>query len=146
MSAKRLFILGLDLHPIAVHFPQSFSILIAVFIAGALVLGSQLADELLTASKLLVILLPLSVIGAIAVGFLDAKVRFRRLNTPMLVRKIVAGFVLLLLSVVMCVMVLRSGLTAENAYPILGLSLACIVCDIILGKTGGKLMCVRVPG
>lgn len=146
VSAKRIFILGLDLHPIAVHFPQSLSVLIAVFIAGSMIFGSQLAEQLLTASKILVVLLPVSVVGAIVVGFIDAQARFRRINTPMLVKKIVVGMVLLVISVVMCVIVLRSGLTERNAIPILALSIGCIICDILLGRTGGRLMCVRVGG
>ena len=146
ISQRRKFILGLDLHPIAVHFPQALATLGAVFTAGGLLLEESLATELLSAARLLLILLPFSVFGAIIAGIVDGKTRFRRLKTPLLVRKMVLGTILLVLSVVVCALVLQSGWEAETATIVLVLLLGCIGCEIGLGKTGVRLICARVRG
>ena len=146
ISQKRKLILGLDLHPIAVHFPQALATLSAVFLAVGLLLEGSLAAELLSAARLLLILLPFSVLVAIIVGILDGKTRFRRLKTPLLVRKMILAVILLVLSVIVCALVLRSELKTETAGVVLVLLLGCIGCEIGLGKTGVRLICARVRG
>jgi rubredoxin len=146
ISPRRKLILGLDLHPIAVHFPQVFATIGALFVAAAMVLKSPLAVELLTAARLFAILLPLSVLAAIVLGILDGKLRIKRLKTPYLLRKIVAAIILQVLSLIVCVLVLRSGLTAGTNPVVLLLLVGCIACEVVLGRTGGRLMCVRVRG
>jgi uncharacterized membrane protein len=146
ISPERKFLLSLDLHPIAVHFPQALAVLAALFIFGGLLLKTPLASELLSAARLLLILLPFSVLGAIAAGILDGRTRFRRLGTPMLIRKMIVSGILLVLTVIALWLILQPGLDKQNAVPVLVLSLGCIGCEIVLGKTGSKLMCVRIGG
>ncbi len=141
ISPKRKRIIDLHLHPIAVHFPQALATLVPLFIvAGWWILKPSLAIDVLNSARVLAVLLPFSVLGAIAAGIIDGKTRFKKLSTPLLVRKIVIGSVLLLLSVAVCVLVLLPNLGQWAVYAVLALSLACVGCEILLGNIGAGLM------
>ncbi|MFC1572303.1 rubrerythrin [Candidatus Eisenbacteria bacterium] len=146
ISAKRKRILDLHLHPIAVHFPQAIASLIPLLILAGLVLDQRLAAELLTTVKVLVVPLPFFVLGACFVGLIDGKTRFKKLATPLLIRKIVLSVVLLVLSTVMCILVLVSGLESGIRFVVLVLSLGCIGCEMLLGNIGAKLMYAQLKG
>jgi rubredoxin len=147
ISPRRKFIIDLHLHPIAVHFPQALATLIPLLIiAGWWILKPTLAIDVLNSARILAILLPFSVLGAIVAGLIDGKTRFKKLSTPLLVKKIVIGSILLLLSVGVCVLVLLPNLGQWAVYTVLALSLACVGCEILLGNIGSGLMSAFLRG
>lgn len=139
-------IIDLHLHPIGVHFPQALATLIAFFIIASWILERTLAIQLLESTQVLAVLLPFSVLGAMLAGLLDAKVRFKKIGTPLLKIKIALGTLLLLMSVAICVLVLVPNLGRWTVYAVLALSLGCVGCEIVLGSIGAKLMYAFLRG
>ena len=90
--------------------------------------------------------LPLGSVGALASGLFDAKLKLKRLGTPALVRKAVAGSALLLISAANALVVLFQAFRTETRIYVLALSLACLVCAVLLGMMGKKLIPVIVRG
>ncbi len=146
VSAKRRFLVDLHLHPIAVHFPQALATLIPLLMLAGWILESSLAIEVLSTARILGILLPLTVLGALAAGLLDAKTRFKKLSTPLLVKKIALGSLLLVFSVAISVLMLLPDLGQWAVYVVVGLSIACIGCEVLLGKIGSGLMYAFLRG
>jgi uncharacterized membrane protein len=89
MSAARRNLLKLDLHPIAVHFPVSFTVAMLVFSIPIFFLSGDAQTLLVNTTKILGLLTPAMVIIAGIVGYLDGKARFRKIkNSQILKRKI----------------------------------------------------------
>jgi ribosomal protein L37E len=146
ISKNRQLILGLNLHPISVHFPQALAILIPIMLAASWLPFEDLSLQLLISARLLIVILPFSVAGAIFAGLIDGKARFKKLTTPYLLKKIIVGFLFLVLSTVMAILtfVMESG--PSSFYLILAMSVGCAICTTILGKIGGKIMSSKING
>ena len=145
IAASRKKIIDLHLHPIAVHFPQALASLIALALIAEMIFDLPGCPEFLGAAKWMSILLPLAVAASLATGLFDGKVRFKKLATPFLLRKLLVGSMLLLLSLAMAILVLTLGVE-QSAYYLLALSVACIICQIVLGETGSRLMYAMLKG
>jgi len=145
-SAKRRFIMTLNLHPIAVHFPQAYAVIILPLLLAGLYLGLPFSDELISTVRVLAVVLPFTVIAAFGAGLIDGKARFRRLITPSLVIKMVAGSFLLMFSVVIALIIIKYGLSSPGFYYVLFLDLGCIACQVVLGEVGKTLMSAHLPG
>lgn len=146
ISPNRKFIIDQHIHPISVHFPQVFIIVIMVMLSLALWVGSPLKEEFLIAAKLSILALPFSVLLALITGLIDAKFRFKKLTTPLLVNKIRAGITFLILSIAIFSLYLRSGFTTSSMVFIIVLSILSTVCAIFLGKTGATIFDSLLPG
>ncbi|MBN2023245.1 MAG: hypothetical protein JW809_10690 [Pirellulales bacterium] len=144
ISPRRRFLLDLDAHPILVHFPQCFASILPPLVAVHLLLPDFYGPELAAVIGFVSLVLPLSVVGAIASGLFDASLKLKRLDTPALVCKIAAGVALLLLSAANTLLILLWGLAPAKLF-ILGLSLGCLVCAILLGMMGKKLIAAILP-
>ena len=146
VSAARRFILNLDLHPILVHAPQTF----ATFLPGLAVVGmlfpSLYSAELRAVVCFTALVLPVSVVGAILSGLIDGKVKFKRLGVPLVVRKIVIGACLLIISTVNAAIVLVGGFQDGTRPLVLSLGAASLVCAVLLGAAGKKLILPILPG
>lgn len=106
ISPSRRNWLKLDFHPIAVHFPVSFAVAVLVFSITILFLSGDAFTLLANTLKILVLLLPILVIIASVVGYLDGKTRFRKLkNSLILQRKIVYASIFLADVIVLAVIV-----------------------------------------
>jgi hypothetical protein len=146
VSKNRLFILNLDLHPIAIHFSQAFvGAIPLLFLLNALFPGFYY-EALTTVNKVMIITLPLTMILALSSGMVDGFTRFKTFNTPMLIRKILLSGVITILSGIASVMVIANGLTAKNTVVVLLLVLGCLACAVTLGLMGKKLLNVILPG
>ncbi len=143
ISKNRRFILEFNLHPIAVHFPQAIATLSTFFILIGIIIPA-FRDDLFTTVKVLSLFLPLTVIAAIMSGLLDGKTKFKKITTPALVKKIIAGGVFLVLSIIISALVFSSGMDLF-AY-ILVLYIGCLICQVALGEIGKKLMNSYLPG
>jgi uncharacterized membrane protein len=114
VSEPRRRLLNFHLHPIAVHFPTTLAVAILVFSIPILFLSGDSQTLLISTNKILSLFLPLTVILAGVVGFVDGKTRFRKIkNSAILKRKIVYASFLLAISVALTVLVWTQGF--ENA-------------------------------
>ena len=142
VALNRLFILSLDLHPIAIHLSQTFVFLIpALLIFTRLVPGFQY--EMFT--NVLVFSLyafPLTLIAAILTGILDGLFRFKTLTPPLLRLKIIFSSIIIVLAISMFFV------AKEGNYGVVTilLSLGCLFCAVRLGLLGKHLIDVILPG
>ncbi len=147
MKPKRELWLSFDLHPVLVHFPVAFSITIFFIALVFAVSAGYLRETLGSALSVTAVILPFVVAAGAVSGILDGNVRFKKVNTPLLIRKIILGSLFFAASVAMIVLVLASSL--DN----LGTWIAFLVCDAgaiacaaFLGLIGKTLVCARTPG
>lgn len=146
VSARRRFILDLDLHPIIVHAPQTFATLLPGLAAVAVLFPAFYPGQLNAVVCFSTLILPVSVVGAILSGLIDGKVKFKRLGAPLVVRKIVAGSCLLAVSIANAAIVLAGGFQAGTTPFVLLLGAASLVCAVVLGRAGKKLILPILPG
>jgi uncharacterized membrane protein len=146
LSEKRSRLLELHLHPILVHFPQSFASLIPFLLVCGWLLPGPFRNELLTAASVLIYLLPLTIIPAILAGFVDGKTRFKSVKTQILIKKIILGIVLFAFTIVVAAIVFLGGIT-DSTFPwLLLLSVVCTAFAVLLGNLGGTIVEAKLPG
>ena len=147
MAQPRRKILNLQLHPIAVHFPIAFSVAALVFSFVTIFLSGQARTTLIDATKIMVLFIPILVIAAGIVGWLDGRVRFHKIrNSMILKRKIVYAIILFVISVALAVTIWTGGI--RTWVYVLGtlLSLAGVVLIYLLGLLGTSIVGAAFPG
>jgi uncharacterized membrane protein len=147
IAPMRRLILSLDIHPVLVHFPQAFTATILLLSLTALPARDALLSRILATIIVLGTVLPFVVLAAACAGLLDAKVRFRRLTTPLLVRKIVLSCLFLLLSLAIFVIVQTNLLLAAPALLcVCAASAGALACGVVLGLLGTSMLNSKFPG
>ena len=146
VSEHRKMLLSLDIHPILVHFPVSFNVTILVLSAASLILKGAALSSLEPALTVLVYFLPIAVIAAFLGGLFDGKVRFRKVTTPILLRKIIYGSLFFLLAASMVMINIIYGPVQEGLYFTLILSAGGVAVSTVLGKYGVSLLNAKFPG
>lgn len=146
VSNKRILLLNLDLHPIAIHFSQTFVGAIPLLFLFIALFPGFYAEELTIVNKVMIITLPLTMIVAFLTGMVDGFTRFKTFKTPMLIRKIVLSGIITVLSGIASFLLITGGLTSSNKVIIIFLILGCLVCAVILGLMGKKLLNIILPG
>lgn len=142
VSLNRLFILNFDLHPISIHLSQALVILIpflTIFLNLFNTFHPGLVKHVLIFST---IVFPFTLVIAIITGVIDGLARFKTLNTPLLLRKILAGSVILILSVILYFVASWEHFGIFT----IGISFVCQATGIQLGLWGKKLINVILPG
>ena len=142
VALNRLFILSLDLHPIAIHLSQTF-----VFLIPGLIIFTKLfpdiQNELFThVITFSIYAFPLTLISAILTGILDGLFRFKTLTPPLLRLKIIFSSIIIVLASAMF-FVAKDG---NYGTVTLLLSLGCLFCAVRLGLLGKHLIDVILPG
>jgi len=91
--------------------------------------------------------LPYFIILSLLTGLFDGKVRFRKLTTPFLKKKIILGVLLLIISIVLAFVAFSGGFPASplREYFTL-LTIIAVACSAGLGLIGGHLMEAKFPG
>ncbi len=146
ISPRRKWLLDLDLHPVVVHFPQAYVFTLLVISALAAVFDPW-RPALAAAIRVLALTLPVVVAGAILTGLLDGRVRFRKVTTPILKKKIFWGSLFLAFSAGLFAVVLASSWpTPGLGWLALGLSFGGFACSYVLGRLGTSLLNARFPG
>jgi hypothetical protein len=149
VSEKRRRILGLHTHPIMVHFPQAFSITLFLLVVVSYFIPVKVVWTLFDAILVISFLLPYFVILSIITGLFDGKIRFRKITTPLLKKKIILGVLLLITSIAIS-FVAFSNLLLVMALPIYEiltmLTIAAVACCTGLGLIGGRLINAKFPG
>jgi len=149
VGAARRFYLELHLHPIIIHIPNSLApILLLVALAFPFV--PQFQTYLWPTLQLLSWLFPLAVFGGFASGVVDGKVRYRKVTAPLLLKKIILGTLLFVVSIVQAVLVsVTTGFGPGTGGLWTGYviaALASLVLASVLGKWGSSLFSAAMPG
>ncbi|HPT42469.1 MAG TPA: hypothetical protein PLH52_01350 [Paludibacteraceae bacterium] len=142
VSPKRLFILGLDIHPIAIHLSQTFVSMIPGLMIFHLIFPNFFPEILHPVISFSVFVFPLTLLLSFASGLLDGLTRFKTLETPLLKSKIIFSLLIVLLSGAIVILFKPE---TYNFWIVL-LSLAALGCAVKLGLMGKKLINVILPG
>lgn len=142
VSSGRLRFLALDIHPIAIHLSQTFVALVPFLIVFHFIFPKfepVIVHSVITFS---VYVFPLTLILSAISGYADGLVRFKTINTPMLIKKIILSVIIITLSIVQVIAFKR------ETYPwyFLLLSFASLATAVQLGMLGKHLIDVILPG
>lgn len=146
MKPNRRKILNLDMHPIAVHFPQTISVLILFSLLFNFVLPKIMTQEILAFIYILAVLLPFSVIGAFISGLIDGKVRFKKFKGRKLKHKIIMGSIMIISSTVVAFAAVMIDKHSLSKTIVLSGNLVSLILAILLAQIGKKLMYAEMPG
>ncbi len=142
VSPNRLFILGLDIHPIAIHLSQTFVALIPLLIIFHLVFPHFHETIVHSVINFSVFALPFSLILSFISGLVDGITRFKTLRTPLLKAKIIFSSLILVLAFIQLIIFTPSTYTWITIL----LSFAALGCAVKLGLVGKHLIDVILPG
>lgn len=147
ISQERKFLLSLDIHPVIVHFPQAFIGTILLLSLAGLVIKGPLLSFFEATIRTLGVFMPVVVAGAFLSGVFDAKTRFRKVKTPLLIRKMLLGSLLFLISCGIAAVSIYIPLNSPSLYlMVIGLTLPAVGCATLLGLIGTGLLTARFPG
>jgi rubredoxin len=142
VSPKRLFILALDIHPIAIHLSQTFVALTPFLIIFHFIFPDYHEIIVHSVINFSIFALPFTLILSFISGLIDGITRFKTLRTPMLRSKIIFSSTILVLAFLQLILFTPSTYTW---FTIL-LSLSALGCAVKLGLIGKHLIDVILPG
>ena len=147
VGGKRQALLEMNLHPMVIHFTVAFTASTFALSLFSLFFPRFLAGLATNMLVVMTAVLPLTVLAGWAAGMVDGRIRFRRLATPLLVRKAVMGGSVFLETLAAAVLLFTFGLEPGwvriAIAVLLGLSLGAVA---VLAKIGVSLLCARSPG
>jgi hypothetical protein len=147
VAEKRRRILRLHIHPIIVHFPQSFVFTLFVLAVLSLVAPPQINEGLNYTIQVLSSALPFSLILALLTGLVDGKTRFHRVTTPFLKKKIIFGLSFLFTSILIAIAAFKLPLSSVSVMALLTmLTIIAVGFSIALGLIGSELIEAKFPG
>src|SRR5271157_241152 len=147
---KRVKLLKMDLHPIATHFAVGGAMLLTFVFLVSLIFGNSILNVQVGYGGVLdffVIWQPLFTIVTFLAGIMDGKLRYKKLQTQFLKRKIFLGVGMLASSILVLIFHFTSASGTNLALKVLELIfiLATLGCAGMLGMIGGQLTCNIVP-
>lgn len=142
VSPNRLFILSLDIHPIAIHLSQTFVALTPLLLIFHLIFPNFESEIILAVIQFSVVALPFSLILSFLSGLLDGITRFKTLRTPMLKSKIIFSSLIIILSVLQLIFFNPATYNWVSIF----IGIAALACAIRLGLLGKHLLDVILPG
>jgi rubredoxin/uncharacterized membrane protein len=147
ISKKRRKMLGLHAHPVIVHLPNAF--VACMFLISFLLVSGVVKEQTVFMGMLraIVLILPFSAIFAAIAGIFDGKLRFKRIDTPHLKKKLVlAGFFILISASLFLIQYFLD--LAPSTYNIIVLIYGVVLLGIVLtlGLIGGRLLDSKVRG
>jgi len=142
VSANRLFILGLDIHPIAIHLSQTFVALAPMLIVFHFIFPNFQEVMVHSVISFSVWALPFSLVASTVSGIVDGITRFKTLRTPMLISKIIYSVLILITSIIQLI------IFTPNVYYwyTIVLGLISLGFAVRLGLLGKHLLDVILPG
>lgn len=147
VSAKRRKALELHAHSALVHFP--IAVITYIFFINLFILAKVILWHSVFAASLkaMVWLLPFVTLFGMLSGLYDGKLRFKKINTPLLKKKILLSILLILISISLFVLQYVLELD-QSAYNLLILAFSIVLLGIvtILGLLGGTLLDSKVRG
>ncbi|MDP4238876.1 MAG: rubrerythrin [Bacteroidota bacterium] len=142
VSANRLLILSLDIHPIAIHLSQTFVALTPMLIVFHFIFPGFHETIVHSVINFSIFALPFSLILSFISGLIDGITRFKTLRTPLLRSKIIFSSSILILAFLQLLLFVPSNYTWLTIL----LSLAALGCAVKLGLVGKHLIDVILPG
>ena len=142
VSANRLFILALDIHPIAIHLSQTFVALAPLLMLFHLVFPNFQETIVHSVITFSVWALPFSLVASTVSGIIDGITRFKTLQTPMLKSKIVFSVLILVTSISELILFEPENYT----WYVIVLNLFSLGFAVKLGLLGKHLLDVILPG
>ncbi len=142
VSLNRLFVLNLDLHPIAIHLSQALVITIPALALVVNIFDTFFHDTLKAVLIFAVATFPFTLILAFLTGIVDGLTRFKTLKTPLLNVKIIAGIAIILFSIILFFIAPREDYKTWTIV----LGIVCLGLGVQLGLWGKKLIDVILPG
>ncbi len=147
VSAKRRKAMELHAHSQLVHFP--IAVITYIFFINLFILAKIIPWHSVFAGSLkaMVLLLPLVTILGMLSGLIDGKLRFEKINTPLLKKKILLS--ILLIAVSTSLFILQISLEIDqSSYSLLILAYSIVLLSFVtvLGLLGGTLLDSKVRG
>ena len=142
VSANRLFILALDIHPIAIHLSQTFVALTPLLIIFHLLFPNVQEIMVHSVIDFSIFALPFSLIISFISGLVDGITRFKTLRTPLLRSKIIFSSSIVVLAFLQLIIFTPGTYTWLTIL----LSFAALGCAVKLGLLGKHLIDVILPG
>jgi len=142
VSANRLFILALDIHPIAIHLSQTFVALTPMLIIFHYIFPNFQEIIVHSVINFSIFMLPLSLVASTISGVVDGITRFKTLRTPMLKSKIIFSATILVIAFAQLAIATPDVYHWTN----LVLGFAALACAVRLGLLGKGLLDVILPG
>jgi uncharacterized membrane protein len=147
ISPARKFRLSLDIHPVLVHFPVSFTATIFIISIAALIIKGEARTAIIYTVNVLSYCLPAVIAAAFCGGLYDGKIRFRKVTTPILVRKMIFGIVFFLISAALVIVNVLYNIDNSTVLLIIAaLAFLGIACSTILARYGVGLLNAKFPG
>jgi len=144
-SFNRRTFLKLDVHPVAVHFTITYTAVSALLFFILLFVDELLGVPIQGILDLQLTFLPLLIVSGGITGLIDGKIRFRKIKTPYLLRKIFLGCILFVTSVILLVIhTLNPGDTIFLLIEGFLITIAFIIASY-LGWIGAELISSIVP-
>lgn len=146
MTPKRRAFLGLDLHPIAVHFPQTM----LIFLIQALIINIAFPNffpgVMIGTARFSAFLFPFAVLGAFATGMADGMLRFKTVKTPILKKKIIYSVDMFAASILTPIIAWNGIEDLKTKIFLLIVGSIALYCAIVLGHAGKRLMNIGMGG
>ncbi len=147
VSAKRRKALELHAHPALVHFP--IAVITYIFFINLFILAKVIAwhSVFVASLKAMVWLLPFVTLIGMLSGLYDGKLRFKKINTPLLKKKLLFSILLIVVSTSLFVLQYVLELD-QSSFSLLILvhSFVLLVLVTSLGLIGGTLLDSKVRG
>ncbi len=146
MSPGRNRILKLDLHPIAVHFPQTMLIILIQALLLNLIFPHLIPEVFIGTARFTAFVFPFAVFGAFLSGLIDGKLRFKSVTTPVLKMKIIYSSVMFLVSLLTPFFAWEGIEETASKLWLLCIGAVALFCAIVLGHAGKRLMNIGMGG
>lgn len=147
LSEKRRRIIDLHSHPIIVHFPQAFALTLFMLAVLFFIAPSPIKDALCYTMKVISFFMPFFVALSFLTGLLDGKIRFRKLSTPFLKKKIIIGLIFFITSIALAALAFTEQFPATPTLEYFTLlTIIASGCTVLLGFIGGRLAEAKFPG
>ncbi len=147
VSEKRWKLLELHAHPALVHFP--IAVITYIFFINLFILAKIIPwhSVFMASLKAMVLLLPFVVLIGMLSGLYDGKLRFKKIKTPLLKKKLLLSILLLVVSTSLFVLQYTLELDQSSfSLLILAHSLVLLGLVTILGLIGGTLSDSKIRG
>lgn len=146
VSEKRRKMMDLHIHPIIIHFPQAFGILGLILMLLIPISSGSFKITLIDTAKVILTVLPFSVLLGFLSGLYDGKLRFKKVSTPILRRKIGLGISFIVFSSICAIFIQSAEITTTIIMLELLSLFLCNICAAGLGKMGASLLESKLPG